>query len=638
MKKKLLVIIGVLLLIVLGGVLFVSMRASSLIASYKPTIEKQLSDALGARVTLGEISVSVFPGLSFSVDNVVVKGDGAAPLSVGALRARALLMPLFSKRLELSSIEVVNPRVTLLKGGDGAVVVAGLAPKQPSPGGSATSSAQPATSTEGQGMPLAIDIKSVEISDGEVVLDDKRAGTKLNVSGIHLLSSVIMDGAKVVIPSASLKCQAGNQVKIALSAKEVAFDSALQTLEMKDISLDTGGGDIRLAGALDLGKQSGDLTVRSPGVALDKVARTLQGVAPAFHAVAPSGSLGLDLKVKLAGASSPSLGGGVTLKSVGANLPGSMTVKDLSGAIAVSGPTSGLRVSSSDTSLILQGAPVKVNFVLDASPQQVIARTFEVKGFGGAITAPSSLRFDGAQPFATAPTVSALSINETLKAFAPALAPLLSGTVRSFTGDFKGALAPSPASTIQGPGNLLVVDGMLKGFNLPGVVLAKVNSLPFLEGSLQKYVPPQFQKYVTSPDTAIKELRSSFVLNGPTTSLNNLTLMSDIFTLESSGTLSSSGEINLVATILFTPEFSLALASRSDKVKRILDPQNRLVIPLALTGKAPAIVVVPNVSKLLEMGAQKAIEQKVGDLLNKKFGGASQGGAGKGLGGLFRGR
>ena len=636
MKKKVLIALGVVILVLIGALVFVSMKASSIVAAYKPEIEKQLSESLGSPVSLGEISVSVFPSVSLSVDNVSVKGAGSAPLSMGALRAHALLMPLLSKRLELTAVEIVKPKITLVKGVDGSMAVEGIAAKPRDGERAPAQKTQP--SGESSQSPLSIDIKSIAIQDGEIAIQDRKLGSTISMSAIQLVSSVALEGPRILIPTASLKCKVGAQGTVALSAKEIAFNSSAQTLTLKKLSLDTGGGAIDVAGTLDLGKQSGDLAVTSSGVALDKVALNLQGIAPTLGAFKPSGSLGLDLKIKMAGPANLALGGGVSLKGINATLPGQMEVRELSGGISTTGPTTKLLVSSSDTSLILQGAPLKASYAVEISPAQVVARSFDVRGFSGSMAIPASLGLDGARAFSAIPKVSGLSLEPLLKSFAPAASSLLVGTLATFNGDFKGALLPSPATTIQGPGSLLIKNGALKGVNLPGVVLSKVDSLPFLEGSLRQYVPPQFQKYVTSPDTSIKELQTSFVLNGTTTTLNSLVLSSDIFSLESAGTLSTSGEMSLTATILFTPEFSLAVAARSEKVKRILDPQNRIVIPLAITGRAPAIIVVPNVSKLLEMGAQKAIEKKVGDLLQKKLGGSQKGGFGKGLGGLLGGR
>ncbi|MEM5517558.1 AsmA family protein [Henriciella sp. AS95] len=93
---------------------------------YKAQIEKSAASALGRDVqVLGDVSISVFPGISASVEDVeVANPDGFAEpnmITAGALRGSVRLLPLLSRRVEINKIEFVDADVTLTKLEDGRV-------------------------------------------------------------------------------------------------------------------------------------------------------------------------------------------------------------------------------------------------------------------------------------------------------------------------------------------------------------------------------------------------------------------------------------------------------------------------------------------------------------------------------------
>lgn len=121
MRKKLLIIagsiVGLLILIALALPLFISAN------TFKPILESDLSGALGRKVEIGNISLSIFSG-SISVDSFSVADDPAfssSPfLSARQLSAGVSLMPLiFSKRLDVVSLTITDPQVTLLRAASG---------------------------------------------------------------------------------------------------------------------------------------------------------------------------------------------------------------------------------------------------------------------------------------------------------------------------------------------------------------------------------------------------------------------------------------------------------------------------------------------------------------------------------------
>lgn len=120
MRKNLIIAGSIVCLLILSALalpLFISAN------TFKPLLENSLSSALGRKVEIGSIRLSIFSG-SVSVDSFSVADDPAfssSPfLSAKQLSAGVSLMPLiFSRRLDVVSLTITDPQITLLRASSG---------------------------------------------------------------------------------------------------------------------------------------------------------------------------------------------------------------------------------------------------------------------------------------------------------------------------------------------------------------------------------------------------------------------------------------------------------------------------------------------------------------------------------------
>ena len=119
--KKILAILG----IVLAVLILVAVALPFFIDAnqFKPTLETDLSAALGRKVDIGNISLSIWSG-SVAVDNVAIADDPAfshSPfLTAKQLSAGVELVPLvFSKTLNVTSFTIAQPQVSLIRSASG---------------------------------------------------------------------------------------------------------------------------------------------------------------------------------------------------------------------------------------------------------------------------------------------------------------------------------------------------------------------------------------------------------------------------------------------------------------------------------------------------------------------------------------
>jgi AsmA protein len=142
--------------------------------SFRPKIESELTNALGRRVTLGELSLSLLTG-KVGVENVSIADDPAFSKSpfvtAKSLKVGVELMPLiFSKKLNVTGIVLDEPQITLLKA-NGTWNFSTLG------GPGAKKSAEPAK----EGAPQNLSIGRLEITDGKLAVGRANSAAKPQV-------------------------------------------------------------------------------------------------------------------------------------------------------------------------------------------------------------------------------------------------------------------------------------------------------------------------------------------------------------------------------------------------------------------------------------------------------------------------
>lgn len=168
--KKALIIIGIVIVVLI--LLVVALPFVVDANRFKPTLETDLTAALGRKVQIGNIGLSILSG-GVTVDNVVIADDPAfsnAPfLQARQLTAGVALMPLiFSKKLEVSSFTVADPQVSLLRSPSGTWNFSSMGTtgaKKAASQSQPDASPQPASTQQAN-----ISVAKLKISNGTIVV------------------------------------------------------------------------------------------------------------------------------------------------------------------------------------------------------------------------------------------------------------------------------------------------------------------------------------------------------------------------------------------------------------------------------------------------------------------------------------
>ena len=181
--------------IVVGIIVFVIVIAVVVVLAvfnpndYKATIQTKLEQQLGRKVSLGDMSLGIFP-LRFKVANLSIADDPKFSndpfIQTQLLSVSVKLLPLLSKSVEVDSLSLERPNVNLIRNAKGVWNFASLgqtsateaAPpaKTPSAPPAKTAPASSSSSSSEQGFSLG----ELAINDGQVAitdLQDKRPKT-----------------------------------------------------------------------------------------------------------------------------------------------------------------------------------------------------------------------------------------------------------------------------------------------------------------------------------------------------------------------------------------------------------------------------------------------------------------------------
>jgi AsmA protein len=186
--RVLLVVIAVIIVLVLVAPFLIPVN------QFRPTIEEKASAALGRKVDVGNLSLSLFTG-SLTADNLSIADDpkfSTSPfLTAKSIKVGVELLPLvLHKDLNITGIVIDSPGVTLLRSPNGewnyssfgasAAKSQGKAPQQTPP----AQTAAPSSSNTGE-----FSVEKLELRDGSVVIGATNSQKRTTYDKVNLTAS-----------------------------------------------------------------------------------------------------------------------------------------------------------------------------------------------------------------------------------------------------------------------------------------------------------------------------------------------------------------------------------------------------------------------------------------------------------------
>jgi AsmA protein len=170
---------------------------------FRPQIEQQASAALGRKVEVGNLSLSLFSG-SLGADNLSIADDpkfSSAPfLTAKSVNVGVDVMPLiFSKTLNVTGVVIDSPQVSLIRNaaGDWNYSTLGASPQKAqaqaapasAPATPAAPAAKPAPGAPASSAAPAFTVQKLELKSGQITVSSVGSAKKSSYSNVNVTAS-----------------------------------------------------------------------------------------------------------------------------------------------------------------------------------------------------------------------------------------------------------------------------------------------------------------------------------------------------------------------------------------------------------------------------------------------------------------
>ncbi len=556
MKKVLLVFFVLFLALVVGIVVFIATFNPN---RYRPLIIQKASEALGAPVDMGSLSLGWRNGVAVRLRDLVVysnpsKSSAAAKLK--EISATVKLMPLLNKELQISSIVLIDPQVHLARTPDGSVGLVGV--KLPTP---AAASQDSAKSPAAAALPVSFSINLFQVRNGFVWFEDPSSAPPLSVQ----IKNMDVDVKKFSLTE-----------PFTFVARASLFSAAQNVQAEGTVTLPQGDG----AGSVENAAFKTDLSQLN----LAELGRT-------FPSAASAGIQEIKgvLETKL---ERFELGGAGRAKAA-------LSLQD--GRVKLTSSKSAL--DKLQLKAVLDGEDLRIDqFTADYAGGRLkakgVVKQFRSQALSGFSWHSSDLAIDQMMP-------------ETGSG-----GPRLSGRLSTdLEGQAAGTAWPQISQTLSGQGQVTLKDGVLLNYNLLRTVVQKLSMVPGAEEVLRNNLPNIYRAKMNEPSTLLQPIQVPFVVQNGQIYFSQIDLVTDFIIVHGAGQVGFDKRVSMKTRVRLHQQLSQTIVSLVPQVQMVTNAQGEIEIPGQLQGVLPHVVFVPDGDYI----AQKLLSSEAAQKMIKGF-------------------
>jgi AsmA protein len=300
--KKIVRIVAIFVALIVGAAVAIPFLVD--VNQFRPRLQTELSTALGRRVTIGDLKLSILSGSVAAADLSIADDPGFSKspfLQAKSLSAGVELFPLiFSRKVSITKIVIDEPEIMLLQRPTGEWNYAKLGSSSPAP----KTEPAPAPSSA----PVDLSVKLVKINNGRITIAKTSGHAKPLVLDKVNLELNDFSRTSVIPFSLSAKLAGGGDIKIGgkggpISAENVELTPINLTLKATHLDLVASGAIEAAAGiagivAVDATGDSNGKRIELKGKIQAEQLRLVKGASPATKTVAFDFSLHHDLATR----------------------------------------------------------------------------------------------------------------------------------------------------------------------------------------------------------------------------------------------------------------------------------------------------------------------------------------------------
>lgn len=562
MKKFFLVLLILIILALIGAGIFLFTFD---VNQYRPLITDQLQKSLGKPVKMDKIKFSWRSGISLSLRGLVIGADPefrTELIRVESANAALNLAPLLNHEVQISSITVNEPKITLVRRSNGSLL--GFEKQLPD---SAEAKPSKGNSSANTAAALSFLVDQIRIDSGEFIFVDE-SGPRVTETHINDIDLKI-DNAALDQP-------------ITIDAK-AAFLSGRQNISLK-----------------------GDVKVSSRGQ---------EPVLENVRASVDLGSIDLNEVARLAPEAAAS-----GLQEISGNLDLETRGRIVLNDKALQNADASLRLQDGKVRVRTLATPVS-NITLDAGLQSSLIQIRQASAdFAG-----GNVRVQGQVNLKTPRPLTSLELNLkniSLGALAPEVndpsAPQLEGILSGgFQGTLSGSTGPEIQRTLGGEGKLTIERGVIRNLNILREVFRKLSMIPGLIDNLRKSLPEDYQEKLNARDTTLQTIELPFLLKEGTLVFNRFEVQTDSFAIQGGGSYNlPSSTLGAQTNLFVEPELSAALIRSVKELEYLTDRKSgALMIPMNIQGRVPQVEVKPDLQYIASRLAVAKTQDVLGSFL-----------------------
>ncbi len=479
---------------------------------------------------------------------------------------------LFRKQLLVSTVDIREPRLTIIRNKDGAVNAATLVKQQPQ---DAAVKQQPQNAAAGAALLPPVSVSALNIYGGTIVYLDKSFQPPLSV-GIEGLefraSGITLDRAfpftvKACVLSGAKNLYLQGKAAFNLAEGEVGISGAEGSTDLSEL-------DIKRIAAL----LPSDLQAFLPAGLKGKI-----DIALAKMTAGPKGLSALDLELGLN--------------------DGEAGIKDI--VCPLEHISASLGVTGSD----------------------IVLKSFSAAAGGGRITGSGGVKdYAAGQSFNMNALISGVKLQKFLVQDKMPLK--MEGDITcKIELDGKGFAPDAVLSGLSGTADISVQQPVLKDINILRAALEKITVLPYLADRVVAALPDKYRERFNGKDTRLTKIELPVKVSGGKASAENTLVSGDDFILSGKTEAGIDGSFSLEGQLEISSELSALMAKGVKEMEYLFNKDNRIILPLKLSGKAGSAKVEIDsgyiADRLLSGGIGTQLIGAVGKALDKDGGKSS---------------
>jgi AsmA protein len=669
-------ITGVSVLVVIAVMALALVNLNSLINRNKDFLLSRAEEALGRKVAVGEIGVTLWGGIGVRLKQISLADDPSFSqdpfVRAADLQINMKFLPLLRKEIQVSKVILHRPVINVIRDREGRFNFSTIGGGKEKREREAKKEKERKDRREDRAAPPPLLVSLVDIADGEIRYRD--AGR---------------DGVDFRATSLDLKVKdASFDRPIDVEVEAAVFGAAKQNLKLKGRV-----GPVGPKGDFNNLPLEGDLDLDS--IALADLEKILQGFGQKLpKGLALSGSAGA--KSRLSGRIGkevfPEINGTLSLNGVSARMPElAQPITDLNAKVSFTRktaelPETGFRIGGSQVRLaakVASFAPLNLSYRV-SSPELNLAdlkgqasdrkkpevikdlkgegtvlakdgavtargnftsasgtiadgdykdlqtatsladkvatiKSLSLGAFGGALKAKGRYDMRETTPrFAAVANVKAMDLTQIFRAFVPTAPQNLRGIIDidlDLTGSGKEWSAIQ--KTLKGNGKAEVVNGALLDMNLAESVMSNIpGGVNIVPADIRKKYPAIF----SAKDTEFKQMKGSAVIADSKAHTEDLVVSAAEFETQGKGWLAFDRKVDFRALLFFSQRLSQDIISKAREAKGLANEQGRIEMPFTLSGKLPGAKPKPDMSYIARAMQKGFIERGMESFTRKKSG------------------